>query len=87
MIIKHANNQRENSQREFKHRSTFFFPTTITTETVMADFWVDKEDTVSEECEHDEVDGGEHSAPHAPLGLNPMIHHCIPVLAGEDLQG
>lgn len=46
-----------------------------------------KEDTVSEEREHNEVDGGEHSPAHTPRRLNPVVHHRIPVLARQDLEG
>lgn len=43
-------------------------------------------DTVSEQSEDNEVDGGEHAAVDAALRLDPVIHHCVPVLPGEDLQ-
>jgi len=45
-----------------------------------------KEDTVPEEREDDEVDGGEHPSADAPLGLDPVVHHGVPVLAGQDLR-
>lgn len=39
-----------------------------------------KEDTVSKQCENDEINGGEHATPHPSLRLNPVIHDSIPVL-------
>ncbi|TNN59701.1 hypothetical protein EYF80_030072 [Liparis tanakae] len=45
-----------------------------------------KEDTVPEEREDDEVDGGEHPSADAPLGLDPVVHHGVPVLAGQNLR-
>lgn len=42
-------------------------------------------DTVSEQREHDEVDGGPHAGLHSSLRANPVVHHLIPVLSCEDL--
>lgn len=46
-----------------------------------------REDTVSKECEDDEVDRGKHATANTPLRLDPMIHHSIPVLASQNLRG
>lgn len=43
-------------------------------------------DTVSEEREDDEVDGGEHAAADASLRLDAVVHDGVPVLAGQDLR-
>lgn len=48
-------------------------------------FYCVKEDTVSKECEDDEVDGGEHATPNASLRLDAVVHHSVPVLAGQNL--
>lgn len=44
-------------------------------------------DTVPEEGEDDEVDGGEHPRVDTALRLDPVVHHSIPVLPSQDLQG
>lgn len=43
-------------------------------------------DTVSEEREDDEVDGREHAAADASLGLDPVVHDGVPVLASQNLR-
>ncbi len=43
-------------------------------------------DTVPEESENNEINGGEHSPVNAPLWFDPMIHDCIPILPSQDLQ-
>lgn len=43
-------------------------------------------DTVSKQRQDDEVDGGEHAAPNASLGLNAMVHDGIPVFTRQNLM-
>lgn len=45
-----------------------------------------KEDTVSKEREHDEVNRGEHAAANTSLRLDPVVHDSIPVLASQNLR-
>lgn len=45
------------------------------------------EDTVSEERQHDEVDGEHHATLHAALRFDAVIHNLVPVLTGQDLKG
>lgn len=45
-----------------------------------------KEDTVSKQREHDEVDRGEHAAANASLRLDPVVHDGVPVLASQNLR-
>lgn len=44
------------------------------------------EDTVSKECEDDEVDGGEHPTSDTSLRLYAMVHHSVPVLTCQNLR-
>lgn len=44
------------------------------------------EDTVSKQREDDEVDGGPHAILHASLRADAVVHHLVPVLAGQDLK-
>lgn len=55
----------------------------VTTQLV---FFRREKDTVSEQREDDEVDGGEHATPHSSLRFDPVIHHCIPVLSSQNLE-
>ena len=43
------------------------------------------EDTVAEECEHDEEDGEDHALVDPSLRLDPVIHHHVPILSCQDL--
>ena len=43
-------------------------------------------DTVSKQSEDYEVDGRPHAVLHASLGPDPVVHHLIPVLTGQNLQ-
>lgn len=45
-----------------------------------------QEDTVSKECEDDEVDGEGHAAANASLRFNPVVHDSIPVLTRQNLR-
>jgi len=48
--------------------------------------WRVHEDTVSEQGEHDEVDGRPHAVLHAALRADPVVHHFVPVLPSQNLQ-
>lgn len=43
-------------------------------------------DTVSEQGEDDEVDGGPHARANASLRADAVVHHLVPVLARQDLH-
>ena len=43
-------------------------------------------DTVPKQSEDYEVDGRPHAVLHASLGPDPIVHHLIPVLTGQNLQ-
>lgn len=43
-------------------------------------------DTVSEQGEDDEVDGGPHARANASLRADAVVHHLVPVLACQDLH-
>lgn len=43
-------------------------------------------DTVSKQRQDDEVKGREHAFADAALRLDPVIHHCVPVLSRQDLR-
>lgn len=43
-------------------------------------------DTVTEQSEHDKVDGRPHAVLNATLRANPIVHYLIPVLTSQNLQ-
>ena len=43
-------------------------------------------DTVTEQCQDNEVNGGEHPRADAALRLYPVVHHCVPVFPRQDLH-
>lgn len=43
--------------------------------------WYMRQDTISKESKYNEINGREHSPMHTPLGFNPMVHDCVPVLS------
>lgn len=45
-----------------------------------------KEDTVSKQREHDEVNRGPHAGLDSPLRANTVVHHLVPVLPRQDLR-
>ena len=40
---------------------------------------------VAEECEDDEIEGVDHSGAMAALRLDALVHHLVPVFAGQNL--
>ena len=44
-----------------------------------------EEGVVAEQGQDDEVERVNHSGSMAPLGLDALVHHLVPVFAGEDL--